>query len=619
MASASVSLYIFILSNLILLISAEENDGKVCPSSFQCGKFGTISYPFTTIFNPTCGICVINCTDAIPTIGLSATGPWYRINNNFSSNRIFLVSDQSLLYAVQFDTCDAFANTTFSLPVSSTVTFTVLYNATFSRCPKNIHRNDNGYFRHILDCPNYNIYHRNNSGDGKTLSGCHVFQYPQFLVVELSERCSQCVSEGGYCHEPRNDEFQCINKRKERRKLRLVLGLGITGGSMFIVILGLAFWCLKKIKLRSSELASRSIRKQTTRMKTDLDKSKVYFSVPVFSYSELEEATNKFDPSRELGVGGFGTVYYGKLKDGREVAVKHLYERNCRQVEQYMNEIEILACLRHQNLVALYGCTSRRSRELLLVYEYVANATVADHLYDVQVKCGTLAWPVRMRIAIETATALSYLHASDVIHRDVKTKNILLDTNFSVKVADFGLSRLFPLDVTHVSTAPQGTPGYLDPEYHQCYHLTDKSDVYSFGVVLVELISSLPAVDINRKEDEINLSCYAMKRIQCCAYDELVDQRLGFHSNHKVKRMITLVAELAFQCLQHRKDFRPSMVEVLETLKRIESADYEARKAEEKEENNVWLLRNNTENPPSPNSVMYDWGSSKSATPTASS
>lgn len=282
-----------------------------------------------------------------------------------------------------------------------------------------------------------------------------------------------------------------------------------------------------------------------------------------------------------------------------------------------MNEIEILACLRHQNLVSLYGCTSRRSRELLLVYEYVPNGTVADHLNNDQTMCGTLTWPVRMRIAIETATALSYLHASDVIHRDVKTRNILLDNNFSVKVADFGLSRLFPMDVTHISTAPQGTPGYLDPEYYQCYQLTDKSDVYSFGVVLVELISSLPAVDISRKEDEINLSFYAMKRIQCCAFDELVDKRLGFESNYMVKRMITLVAELAFQCLQHKKEFRPSMDEVLETLKKIDSADYEVHKAEEKEENDVWLLRN-TEDLPSPNSVMYKWGSSKSATPTAS-
>ena len=246
-----------------------------------------------------------------------------------------------------------------------------------------------------------------------------------------------------------------------------------------------------------------------------------------------------------------------------------------------MNEVQILTRLRHQNLVSLYGCTSHHCRELLLVYEFVKNGTVADHLYGEKAKSGSLPWSIRLRIATETASALSYLHASGIIHRDVKTNNLLLDCNFSVKVADFGLSRLFPNVVTHVSTAPQGTPGYVDPEYNQCYQLTVKSDVYSFGVVLIELISAMPAVDINRHRHEINLSSYAMKRIQRCAFDELVEPQLGFASDFKVRRMTTLVAELAFRCLQHDKDFRPSMDEVLEALKRIEGADYEALKEEE--------------------------------------
>lgn len=150
----------------------------------------------------------------------------------------------------------------------------------------------------------------------------------------------------------------------------------------------------------------------------------------------------------------------GKLQDGREVAVKRLFERNYRPVEQFTNEIQILTRMRHINLVSLYGCTSRHSRELLLVYEYVPNGTVSCHLHgDKTKKHGSLPWHVRMKIAIETASALTYLHASDIIHRDVKSSNILLDNNFCVKVADFGLSRLFPNDVTHVSTAPKGTPG----------------------------------------------------------------------------------------------------------------------------------------------------------------
>ncbi|KAK7390888.1 hypothetical protein VNO78_19057 [Psophocarpus tetragonolobus] len=174
-----------------------------------------------------------------------------------------------------------------------------------------------------------------------------------------------------------------------------------------------------------------------------------------------------------------------------------------------------------------------------------------------------------MKIAIETASALAYLHASDIIHRDVQTQNILLTESFSVKVVDFGLSRLFPNDVTHVSTAPLGTPGYVDPEYHQCYQLTNKSDVYSFGVVLIELISSMPAIAMRRRRDEINLSNLAIKKIQQSAFSELVDPSLGFefNSDSEVKRMMVSVAELAFQCLQRDKELRPSMDEVLKILR----------------------------------------------------
>ncbi|XP_028098912.1 LEAF RUST 10 DISEASE-RESISTANCE LOCUS RECEPTOR-LIKE PROTEIN KINASE-like 1.1 isoform X2 [Camellia sinensis] len=286
----------------------------------------------------------------------------------------------------------------------------------------------------------------------------------------------------------------------------------------------------------------------------------------------------------------------GKLQDGREVAVKRLYEHNYKRVTQFMNEIEILTRLRHHNLVTLYGCTSRLSRELLLVYEYIPNGTVADHIHGDRAKDRPLVWSIRMSIAIETACALTYLHASDIIHRDVKTNNILLDNNFCVKVADFGLSRLFPNDVTHVSTAPQGTPGYVDPEYHQCYQLTDKSDVYSFGVVLIELISSMKAVDISRHRHEINLANLAINRIQRRAFNELIDTSLGFESDSSIERMTTMVAEVAFRCLQLEKEMRPTMEEVLRALKEIQDS---------KDENTVYVIENaevlkSTRPPPSP-------------------
>ncbi|XP_078174559.1 LEAF RUST 10 DISEASE-RESISTANCE LOCUS RECEPTOR-LIKE PROTEIN KINASE-like 1.3 isoform X2 [Carex rostrata] len=339
----------------------------------------------------------------------------------------------------------------------------------------------------------------------------------------------------------------------------------------------------------------------------------------IFSYDELEEATEGFSASKELGDGGFGTVYKGNLKDGRVVAVKRLYKNSYRRIEQFLNEVEILSHLHHPNLVILYGCTARTSDELLLVYEFVPNGTVADHLHGPRSSENILTWPIRLSIAIETADALAYLHAIEpqIIHRDIKTNNILLDDGFHVKVADFGLSRSFPLAVTHVSTVPQGTPGYVDPVYHQCYQLTDKSDVYSFGVVLVELISSKLAVDMARSNDDINLANLALNKIQRDALDELADLALGFQSDQEVRRMISSVAELAFRCLQSDRDMRPSMKEVLEVLRVIRNGGYERDKIAEispsKEE--AHLL----ERGPmfSPNTVMGDW-MSKSTTPNTS-
>ncbi|KAI5568845.1 hypothetical protein BDE02_12G040700 [Populus trichocarpa] len=406
--------------------------------------------------------------------------------------------------------------------------------------------------------------------------------------------CDACMASKGICGTNLTDpnrEFLCLCRDQPfpfvckgnkdvmnvGRKVRMALGASL--GTVIIMSIAFFFWYRHK-KRQYVSFVSRSI-KSVPSSKAYMEKRGSYNGVHLFSYDELEEATNNFDETRELGDGGFGTVYYGKLPDGSEVAVKRLYENNYKRLEQFLNEVDILTRLRHKNLVLLYGCTSRHSRELLLVYEYIPNGTLADHLHGQRAKPGALTCRTRMNIAVETASALAYLHASDIVHRDVKTTNILLGNDFCVKVADFGLSRLFPLDVTHVSTAPQGTPGYVDPDYHQCYQLTDKSDVYSFGVVLIELISSMPAVDISRHRHEINLSNMAINKIQSNALNELVDPSLGFESDYAARKMISAVAELAFQCLQSARELRPSMEKVVEILKDIQSRDYTAERAEE--------------------------------------
>ncbi|PSS30596.1 Leaf rust 10 disease-resistance locus receptor-like protein kinase [Actinidia chinensis var. chinensis] len=456
------------------------------------------------------------------------------------------------------------------------------------------------------------------------MKGFHVIYKDPYV-----DECSNCTWIGGRCGFDANSsspicicgDLQCpipniIGSRasSQSRKAAANIAMFIAGAVLTGVGLGWGIFTCRQRRERRKRLAlaAQSSRSTETKSKKDIyspplsrgltagpstnfsdsipsfpsskfsefGKASTYFGVQVFSYAELEEATGNFDCSRELGDGGFGTVYYGKLQDGREVAVKRLYENNFKRLEQFLNEVEILTHLRHDNLVILHGCTSKRSRELVLVYEYIPNGTVADHLHGSRSSAGLLSWPIRLSIALETANALAYLHASDIIHRDVKTTNILLDNDFHVKVADFGLSRLFPTDVTHVSTAPQGTPGYVDPEYYQCYQITEKSDVYSFGVVLIELISSKQAVDTNRDRHDINLSNMAVNKIQNHALHELVDPSLGFETNSSVRRMITFVAELAFRCLQTERDMRPSMEEVLTALRGIKNEEFNAQKAE---------------------------------------
>jgi serine/threonine protein kinase len=292
----------------------------------------------------------------------------------------------------------------------------------------------------------------------------------------------------------------------------------------------------------------------------------------IFSYQELCEATNCFfDEENEVGDGGFGSVYLGKLGDGRTVAIKRLYQDNAKRVEQFINEVMTFSTLNHPHVVRLHGCAYEDSPELLLVYEFVPNGTLAHHLHGHRRDPKGLPWDTRLDIAIQTAQGLAFLHSLDppIFHRDVKSSNILLDEDFNVKVADFGLCRLVPDNASHVSTAPQGTPGYVDPEYHQCYQLTEKSDVYSFGVVLVEIISGKLAVDINRNRCEINLANMAITKIQEGTLHELVDQQLEIEMNEKMKVMVSAAAELAFRCLVSESDDRPHMNEVVAQLEQI--------------------------------------------------
>ncbi|KAE8077273.1 hypothetical protein FH972_015848 [Carpinus fangiana] len=638
-----------------------------CSDPQHCGDGQNITFPFfiegSQQQNYSCGhpgfpiSCNIN---GQPTFTLSDIN--YTIHQIFYENQTIRVSNP----VFSNSNTDCFPLTkNISLPsirfelVPKQSHLVLLYNCSNNSSPSDLHFYDGCHGEKILALSQGDPKVAKVSNECKTrvvapVQAAYGVENPDeirgtlkngFWLKWKANDCSKCEHSGGFCgtkfDNSSNYRFQCFCADRphyvrcqipeNHTKKNLVIGFGIGCPAILIIcIFFIGRHHYKKKHASSNMLAKNANYDPSSR--SDLEGGSLYYGVPVYSYSELEEATNNFDTEKELGDGGFGIVYYGKLRDGREVAVKRLYEHNYRRVAQFMNEVEILTRLRHKNLVSLYGCTSHHSRQLLLVYEYIPNGTVADHIHGERAMPGSLTWPTRMTIAIETAAALAYLHASEIIHRDVKTNNILLDNNFCVKVADFGLSRLFPNDVSHVSTAPQGTPGYVDPEYRQCYQLTTKSDVYSFGVVLIELISSLPAVDIARHRHEINLANLAINKIEKSAFHELIDPHLGFESDKEVERMTILVAQLAFQCIQQDKETRPSMDEVLEALKQIQSGN-DVRKNQEKgfdddvivnvkqpispESDEVGLLKTK-QLPPSPISVNTNW-TSRSTTPNISS
>ncbi|XP_074582862.1 LEAF RUST 10 DISEASE-RESISTANCE LOCUS RECEPTOR-LIKE PROTEIN KINASE-like 1.2 [Curcuma longa] len=657
-------LLVLVFNCLLVLLPVASRGDYSCPNSESepCGDVN-ISYPFW-LYNESNQICpyrgyqgfMLTCQIDIPILHLGEHN--YNVTHIDYAEKVVYLADDDIVSPLPEFCPRPRHNVTWPSNVSLSYVDTETNLTFFFNCSNS----DSRWSTNRIFCLhdggiNYSyVFHRYPNEDVSTLGCSEVVVWPilePYGGHELGEEyarvlqegfklhwtrgingnCPDCEKSGGRCGYNTTDDATlaptCFRSggevevpQRDRSKNRTALIIGIVIGALVAVgLLCASILFCRYRKKRNYLTASKTFTSSASSGPSSMDPEKysVHFQTNLFSYDELQEATNGFD--KELGDGGFGTVYKGKLRDGRVVAVKRLYENNCRRLEQFMNEIEILSRVRHQNLVDLYGWTSRDSKELLLVYEFVPNGTVADHLHGSRAREGILTWPMRLKIAIEAAEALAYLHAIDppIIHRDIKTSNILLDSSFHVKVADFGLSRWFPTDATHVSTVPQGTPGYLDPEYHECYQLTHKSDVYSFGVVLVELLSSKPAVDFTRHRKEINLANLALNRIQNGELDQLVDEYLGYQSNQAARKTVTMVAEVAFRCLQVDGDMRPPMKEVLEVLIAIQKEGHKVSNGGKEAgdtEDDAGLLKNIA--PMSPDTVMNQWVSSTATTPNTS-
>ncbi|CAM8891666.1 unnamed protein product [Rhodiola kirilowii] len=289
-----------------------------------------------------------------------------------------------------------------------------------------------------------------------------------------------------------------------------------------------------------------------------------------FTLRDLELATNRFSKEKIIGEGGYGVVYQGQLINGNPVAVKKLLNNLGQAEKEFQVEVEAIGHVRHKNLVRLLGyCVEGTHR--LLVYEYINNGNLEQWLHGAMRQHGYLTWEARMKILLGTAKALAYLHEAiepKVVHRDIKSSNILIDGDFNAKISDFGLAKLLGAGKSHVTTRVMGTFGYVAPEYANSGLLNEKSDVYSFGVVLLEAITGRDPVDYGRNVNEVNLVDWLKMMVGSRRSEEVVDSNIETKPSTRALKRALLTA---LRCVDPDSEKRPKMSQVVRML---ESEEY---------------------------------------------
>ncbi|KAK9923519.1 hypothetical protein M0R45_031933 [Rubus argutus] len=354
----------------------------------------------------------------------------------------------------------------------------------------------------------------------------------------------------------------------EKKKSNVLIPLIASVGGVFILLLAAVATFMGLKRRRKPQVVTTGA--GSTNLNDSFESKKRQFT-----YSEVLEITNNFQ--RILGKGGFGTVYHGYV-DSTQVAVKLLSPSSAQGYKEFQTEVKLLMRVHHRNLTSLVGYCNEGTN-MALIYDYMANGNLESHLLGDDSNPNILSWEGRMKIAMDAAQGLEYLHNGcrpPIVHRDVKTTNTLLAENFQAKLADFGLSRAFPTDEgTHMSTAVVGTPGYLDPGYHITGRLNEKSDVFSLGVALLQIITSRPVIS-RAAQASTHVSQWVSSMLGIGDVKSIVDPRLrgDFEVNSAWK-----AAELAMDCISEASTRRPNMSEVVMRLKECLAAEL-ARKNE---------------------------------------
>ncbi|KAJ0257171.1 Cold-responsive protein kinase 1 [Hirschfeldia incana] len=290
-------------------------------------------------------------------------------------------------------------------------------------------------------------------------------------------------------------------------------------------------------------------------------------NVKIYKYKEIRQATDDFDPLNKIGEGGFGSVYKGHLKDGKIAAIKVLSAESRQGVREFLTEINVISEIQHENLVKLYGCCVEGNHRIL-VYNYLENNSLDKTLLaGGYTRSGIqFDWRTRAKICIGVAKGLAFLHEEvrpHIIHRDIKASNILLDRDLSPKISDFGLARLMPPNMTHVSTRVAGTIGYLAPEYAVRGQLTRKADIYSFGVLLMEIVSARSNKNTRLPTEYQYLLERAWELYERNELVDLVDTGLnGVFDAEEACRYL----KIGLLCTQDSPKLRPTMSTVVKLL-----------------------------------------------------